>query len=304
MIRAIGLRVIQGILTLMVMSFFVFFAGDLTGDPATNSLPPDATPSDRLAMTQALGLDKPVLYRYYLFLEHAVQGNLGKSFRTKQPVMKMVIPALWNSVKLVLIAKVITLAIALPLGVYAAVHRGTWKDSAARGFALFGQAAPGFWVAIMGILLFAVVLKVLPVAGMASWKNYILPATIIGVGTSAGLLRILRSSMIESLESEYVRLAKAKGVSQTRIIWVHALRNAAIPFVTLFGISMGTAIGAAVTIEVVFAWPGLGRLIVDAVSWGDYPVVVAGVIIWGGIIISLNLLVDIAYVIIDPRVRI
>ncbi|MBI4339926.1 MAG: ABC transporter permease [Chloroflexi bacterium] len=304
MLRTIVFRILQAIVTLAVVSFVVYLAGDMTGDPVSNYVDPLATEDDRLAITKELGLDKPVLYRYGLFLKNAFQGNLGKSFKTRQPVMTLVKDRLGNSLKLVLVAKAITLAVAIPLGVYAAVHRGTFRDTLARGFALFFQSAPGFWVAIMAIIVFAVKLHWLPVAGMDSWRNYVLPACIVGFGTSAGLLRILRSSMIESLQSEYVQLARAKGVSERRVVWVHALRNASIPALTFFGLSLGVAIGAAVTIEVVFAWPGLGRLIVESVTWGDYPVVLVGVIIWGAIIIGMNLIVDITYTIVDPRVRI
>ena len=303
MIRILGLRLIQAAVTLFAVSFLVYLAGDYTGDPVSNYLDPTATEDQRIAVAQEFGLDKPVLERYGIFLKNAVQGDFGKSFKTKQPVFSLVMDRVGNTIFLILIAKLITLAVAVPLGVYAAVHRGTLGDTLARGFALFWQAVPGFWVAIMAILLFAVGLHLVPAAGNDSWKSYILPAGIIGLGTSAGLLRIIRSSMIEALESDYARLARSKGVSEARIIWVHALRNSAIPAMTLFGISLGTAIAAGVTIEVVFAWPGLGRLVVDAVSWGDYPTVLAAVMFYATVIIVVNLIVDLSYTVVDPRVR-
>lgn len=303
MIRTLGLRTIQAAITLLAVSFLVFLAGNYTGDPVTNYLGPNFTEDQRIAVTKEFGLDKPVVERYGIFLMNALHGEMGTSFRTSEPVFNKISRAIGNTVWLIVIAKLLTVALALPLGVYAAVHRGTYKDTLARGFALFWQAAPGFWVAIMGILVFAVMLNLLPAAGNDTWKNYILPVAIIGMGTSAGLLRIIRSSMIEALESDYVRLARSKGVSERRIIWVHALRNSAIPGLTLFGISLGTAIAAGVTIEVVFAWPGLGRLLVESVGWGDYPVVVMGVVVYATIIIAVNLIVDITYTLVDPRVR-
>ena len=297
-------RLIQAVITMLVTSFIVFSLSHTSGNPADVLLPIETTPVERLAFIERMGFDQPIHQQYWIFLKNAVQGDFGTSIRTRQPVTDLVWPRVVNSLKLATVAIGITLAISLPLGVLAARHRGTWVDQGAMAIALFGQSVPLFWAGLVAILIFSVRLGWLPTSGTGSWQHYVLPAVTLGWGITAGIVRLLRSSMLEVLDSEYVKLARAKGVGESMVVWKHALRNALIPVVTFIGFTYGIILAAAIVIEVVFAWPGLGRLTFEAVLWRDFPLLQISVMVWVFLIVLINLMVDLSYGFIDPRIRI
>ncbi len=254
-------------------------------------------------MIRRLGLDRPLAYQYGAFLWSALQGDWGKSLRTGRPATELVKERLANSLKLATAALGITLLMSIPLGVLAATNRaGPW-DRFGMAFAVLGQSLPAFWLGIILMLVFAVWLRWLPTSGMESWRHYVLPAVVLGWGISAGVVRLLRSSMLEVLDSEFVKLARTKGLSETRVVWKHALRNALIPVITFVGFMYGVVIAAAIVVEVVFSWPGLGRLAYESTLWRDFPVLQLTVITWTGLVIAINFLVDVSYGLVDPRVR-
>jgi len=299
----IAARVGQALLTLLASSVIVFALVRTSGSPVDLILPPDSTPAERDAMIRRLGLDRPLAYQYGAFLWSALQGDWGKSLRTGRPATELVKERLANSLKLATAALGITLLMSIPLGVLAATNRaGPW-DRFGMAFAVLGQSLPAFWLGIILMLVFAVWLRWLPTSGMESWRHYVLPAVVLGWGISAGVVRLLRSSMLEVLDSEFVKLARTKGLSETRVVWKHALRNALIPVITFVGFMYGVVIAAAIVVEVVFSWPGLGRLAYESTLWRDFPVLQLTVITWTGLVIAINFLVDVSYGLVDPRVR-
>jgi peptide/nickel transport system permease protein len=299
----VAARVGQALLTLLASSVIVFALVRTSGSPVDLILPPDSTPAERDAMIRRLGLDRPLASQYGAFLWSALQGDWGKSLRTGRPATELVKERLANSLKLATAAVGITLLMSIPLGVLAATNRaGPW-DRFGMAFAVLGQSLPAFWLGIILMLVFAVWLRWLPTSGMESWRHYVLPAVVLGWGISAGVVRLLRSSMLEVLDSEFVKLARTKGLSETRVVWKHALRNALIPVITFVGFMYGVVIAAAIVVEVVFSWPGLGRLAYESTLWRDFPVLQLTVITWTGLIIAINFLVDVSYGLVDPRVR-
>jgi len=299
----VAARVGQALLTLLASSVIVFALVRTSGSPVDLILPPDSTPAERDAMIRRLGLDRPLAYQYGAFLWSALQGDWGKSLRTGRPATELVKERLANSLKLATAAVGITLLMSIPLGVLAATNRaGPW-DRFGMAFAVLGQSLPAFWLGIILMLVFAVWLRWLPTSGMESWRHYVLPAVVLGWGISAGVVRLLRSSMLEVLDSEFVKLARTKGLSETRVVWKHALRNALIPVITFVGFMYGVVIAAAIVVEVVFSWPGLGRLAYESTLWRDFPVLQLTVITWTGLVIAINFLVDVSYGLVDPRVR-
>jgi peptide/nickel transport system permease protein len=304
MTRFLLIRGVQAILTLLVASFVVFVLARLTGSPADTMLPMDATPAERDALINRLGLDQPIVYQYVRYLQAVVRGDFGMSLRTKRPVIELVFDRLGNSLKLASAAMLFTVVMSLPLGVIAAVHRGHLWDRVSMTVALLGQSLPSFWTGIIFILVFAVLLEWLPTSGMGGWQHYILPAVSMGWFTSAGVVRLLRSSTLEVLDSEYIKLARLKGLRELVVVCKHAVRNALIPVITFIGFMYGIMIAAAITTEVVFTWPGLGRLAYEAVLWRDFPLLQLTVLTWATLIIAINFIVDLVYVILDPRIRI
>jgi peptide/nickel transport system permease protein len=303
MIKFTLVRLFQAILTLAAASFVVFALARLTGSPADTMLPMDATPAEREALIARLGLNLPITQQYWLYLRHAVRGDFGVSLRTKRPVTELVRDRLFNSVKLASVAMALTVAISLPLEVIAAVYRGRIWDRLAMAVALLGQSLPSFWTGIVFILVFAVTLGWFPTSGLGSWRHYILPAIAMGWSTSAGVVRLLRSSTLEVLDSEYIKLARLKGLREFIVVSKHAVRNALIPVITFTGFMYGVIIAAAITTEVVFTWPGLGRLAYEAVLWRDFPLLQLTVLTWACFIVAINFVVDLLYVVLDPRIR-
>jgi len=296
-------RVLQAIFTLWVVSVVVFFAARITGSPDLALMPLDAMPEDREAFRTMYGLDRPLIVQYGRWASRALQGDLGKGIQYKVPVIELIRPRLWNSIKLAAVSMAMAVLLALPLGVLAAVKRGQIWDRIAMGIGLGGQSLPSFWLALILVLIFAVRLKVLPATGSGTWRHYILPGFTLGWFISAGATRLVRSGMLEVLDAEYVKLARAKGVAETWVIWKHALRNALIPVVTFTGFMFGVIIASSITVETVFVWPGIGRLVFEALIVRDFPLIQGIVLIWSAIIIFLNLLVDLAYGLLDPRIR-
>ena len=303
MARVIASRALQALVTLLGVSVVVFALSQSTGNPVDVLLPVEATPEQRMQLIDELGLDEPLVVQYLTFLGNVIQGDFGKSIRTKLPVLELVVDRLGNSVLLVSTSLLFMLVFSLPLGVLAAVKRDTIVDRIAMGLAVLGQSLPPFFTGVLAIILFSVIWQVFPAQGSGTWQHLLLPAATMGLFTGAGITRLMRSAMLEVLDSEYAKLARIKGASEMRVVWGHAFRNALIPVVTFVVLMYGVLVAAAVTTEVVFAWPGLGRLAFEAVLWRDFPVLQAVVILWAALIVFANLLVDLSYAVIDPRIR-
>lgn len=301
--RYILRRVLQSVLALLAISMLVFCMSRMTGDPVMLMLPDDASPEDIAQLRHALGLDRPLPVQYWVFLSRAVQGDFGRSIKGQMPVVDMLKERLPNSLKLGGVALGIAVLLAFPLGVVAAVHKGTALDTMANIVAVLGQSLPQFWVGIVLIQIFAVRLRWLPVAGVGSVWHYVLPAFTLGWFVVAGMMRLLRSSMLDILGSEFVKLARIKGMPEGTVVWKHALRNAMIPVLTFGAIYLAALITGAILVETVFAWPGIGQLIYQGIVFRDFPVVQAVVLLTAGLVTSVNLLVDILYAYLDPRIR-
>ena len=301
--RYIVMRVGQSIIALMILSMVIFALGRVTGDPVILLLPPDATQEAEDILRRSLGLDQSWPIQYWKFISNAVQFDFGDSIKAKRPVLDLIGPKVMNSVRLGLAAMVITLAMGIPLGVLAAVKRDTFFDGGAKLIAVLGQSLPQFWVGIMLIQLFTVQLDLLPAAGTGGITHYIMPAFTLGWWVAAAIMRLLRSSMLEALDGEYIKMARIKGLSEWKIVWKHTFKNALIPVLTFAGTYLATFITGAILVETVFAWPGLGRLVYDSIIWRDFPVLQTLVLMIAAVVISVNLIVDILYAYIDPRIR-
>jgi ABC-type dipeptide/oligopeptide/nickel transport system permease component len=301
--RYIVRRFLQALLALLILSVLIFGLVRLTGDPTLLMLPENATEEDLVHLRQALGLDRPLPVQYWRFLSNAVQGDFGRSIKGQVPVAELIRERLPYSIRLGAASMLVTLLIAIPLGVLAAVNKGSLLDTVAQIVAVLGQSMPMFWVGIVLIQIFAVYLRLLPSGGTGSVAHYILPAFTLGWWLVAGIMRLLRSSLLEVLDSEFVKLARIKGLSEVRVIWKHALRNALIPVVTFGGIYMAILITAAILVETVFAWPGVGRLVYESIVFRDFPVVQAVVLLTAAFVIITSLAVDILYAYLDPRIR-
>ena len=301
--RYIIMRVGQSIIALVILSMIIFAIGRITGDPVILLLPPDATQEAEDILRRSLGLDQPWPVQYWKFASNAVQFDFGDSIKAKRPVMDLIGPKVMNSVRLGVVAMLITLIIGIPLGVLAAVKRDTFFDGGAKLIAILGQSLPQFWLGIMLIQLFTVQLDLLPASGTGGITHYIMPAFTLGWWVAAAVMRLLRSSMLDAMDGEYIKMARIKGLPEYRIIWKHTFKNALIPVLTFAGTYLATFITGAILVETVFAWPGLGRLVYDSIIWRDFPVLQTLVLMIAAVVISVNLLVDIAYAYIDPRIR-
>jgi len=307
-IRYVANRVMQALLTLVIFMVLLFIATRAAGDPATLVLPPDATPEQIQAMRELIGTDKSYPVQFMIFVRDMATFNFGRSVLYREPVLDLIGSRIVNSLKLQGASLVLILLTAFPLGVLAAVRRGRTADHIVRLFAAFGQAAPSFWVGLLLMALFSVQLGWLPAGGMgpgglASWKAYILPTIAVSLLLFASMTRLLRSSMLETLDAEFVKLARAKGVSEAKVIWVHVFRNAMLPIMTFMAIWVGTAVSGSVVIEVVFDWPGIGAMFVDAIGNRDFPIIQAVVGLVAVVVLTANLTVDLLYGVVDPRIR-
>jgi ABC-type dipeptide/oligopeptide/nickel transport system permease component len=295
-------RVGQAVLTVIGVSFVTFIVAHLTGDPITLLVPENTSRAAREELRVYLGLDRPVIEQYLRFLGRALTGDLGYSYVQKLPVATLVAERIPATLQLALVAFVLSLVLAIPLGMLAALKRGTIWDVVITGFAMLGQAAPGFWIGLMLVIVFAVELRLLPVSGYDGAASFVLPALTLALQSTARITRLMRSSMIDVLGSDYVRTARAKGLLRSSVLWVHAFRNALIPVVTMAGLELADLISGAFITETIFAWPGLGRLAVNAVYQRDFPVLQGVVLVAACGFVLINLLVDWLYTRIDPRV--
>ena len=296
-------RALQGVVAIVGALLIVFVAQRLSGDPVALMLPMDATEEDFVAMRAALGLDRPLPVQFVVFIANAVQGDFGDSYQWQAPAMSLLLERLPATLELALAGLVFALLLAVPLGVVSAVHRGGVVDRVAKVFAMLGQAVPGFWIGLLLILFIAVELQWLPAFGRGGPANLVLPAIALGWYPVAAMTRTLRSSMLDILDSDFVRMGRAIGLPERWIVWRFALRNAFVPLVTMIGVYFANMLGGAFVIEVVFAWPGVGRAVVDAVFARDFPVVQAGVVLAAVVFVVVNLIVDLSYGFIDPRIR-
>ena len=296
-------RLWQGAIAIIGALLIVFVAQRLAGDPVALMLPMEATEEDFAAMRAQLGLDRPFIVQFGIFFMDALRGEFGTSYHWNQPAMDLLLDRLPATLELAMAGLAFAIALSVPLGVLSAVYRGGWIDSAAKIFAMLGQAMPSFWVGLLLIVLIAVELQWLPAYGRGTFAHLILPAIALGWYPVAAMTRTLRSSMLDILESDYVRMERAIGLPEGQIVWRYALRNAAVPLVTMVGVYFANMLGGAFVIEVVFAWPGVGRTVVEAVFARDFPVVQAGVVLASVVFVVVNLLVDLSYGFIDPRIR-
>ncbi|MBM3623703.1 MAG: ABC transporter permease [Alphaproteobacteria bacterium] len=301
--RYIARRLMQGAILLVMVAMIVFFLGRLTGNPVDLMLPEDATAEDREAMIKTLGLDGSVLDQFVIFVTNAVQGDLGRSIRMKQPAVEAFFDRLPNTLIIIPWALLLGMVAGIPLGVMAALNRGGLLDRFAGTVAVLGVAMPSFWLGVLLIFVFSVELGWLPSSRMGGPEHYVLPVITLGTFLVAGFMRITRSAMLEVMESEFVKLARIKGLPETTVIWKHCLRNALIPVLTLWGVFVGNLITGAIVTETVFAWPGIGRLTYEAVIYRDFPLLQAVIILKSILILTINLGVDILYAYVDPRIR-
>jgi peptide/nickel transport system permease protein len=266
-------------------------------------LPPDATQAQILSMTKSLGLDKPIYIQYAIYMRDLLRLDFGQSIRYNEPALRIILERLPATIKLASTALVISLLLGIPIGIISALKRDTLLDKGIMVFALFGQTMPSFWLGIMLILIFAVNLRWFPTGGMGDWKTIILPAITLGLSLMALVSRLLRSSLIEALGADYIRTARAKGLRQWKVVSKHALRNSLLPVVTVIGLEIGSLLGGSVVTETVFAWPGVGQMLVQAINNRDYPLVQAAIIFIAIAFVFINLIVDILYAFIDPRIE-
>lgn len=302
--RYIARRLLQGLVTLFLVSIIVFILGRLTGDPVALLLSEFSTFEDKARLTHQLGLDKPLVEQYAIFVWNAIRGDLGRSIRGDHaPALELVVERFPATLQLAAISTSLSFLIGLPLGVLAAVKRGSFVDTISRVLALVGQAAPVFWLGIVAMYVFSVRLGWLPTSGYGKPEQFVLPVFSLAAFMVAAFLRLTRSGMLEALDSEYVKLARIKGLPETTVIWKHALRNSLIPVLTYMGTVFGRMVTGAVVVETVFAWPGVGRLAFDAVMLRDFPVLQAVVLFMATGFIVVNLAVDVLYAYIDPRIR-
>src|ERR1700741_2119376 len=296
-------RLLYSIVTLFILSGTIFLIVRLTGDPVALMAESSARPEDLERIRHQWGLDRSWPLQYVTFMQNALTGELGKSFNYRLPVIELYFQRLPNSLTLGLAATAISLLIGIPAGIISAVKVNSWWDNLAKGVALLGLSIPGFWLGLVLILVFSVWLHWLPTSGQGDWRNLIMPAVALGWYFAPSLLPPPRSSMLEVLRSEYVKLARLKGLPGYVVLAFHAFKNALIPVLTLAGVNLVVMINAAVIIEVIFAWPGIGRLLYEGIFQRDFPLV-QGIVMEAGIMIVLiNLIIDLLYAYIDPRIR-
>ena len=296
-------RGLQTVLSMLVVISIVFFLTRLSGNPVDLLLDVNASERDQEILTRHLGLDRPLLVQYGIYVKNIAAGDFGNSVLTRRPVTEHIWERLPATIELGFVAMFLSVLIGVPLGMYSAVRRGGVTDTAARVFAVLGQSMPAFWLGLMLILLFAVVLGVLPAGGRGGPLHLILPAFTLGYFTSAAILRLTRSAMLEVLASDYIKFARLKGLHEQVVLWKHGLKNALLPVLTFAVMLFVQFLGGAVVTETVFAWPGLGRLILESITTRDYPIVQAGVLVLSSLYLVGNLLVDMLYSYLNPRIR-
>ena len=297
-------RLWQSAVTLVGVSVLVFvILRVIPGDPAKMLLPEGAPQAAVEELNRHLGLREPLWVQYGIFLRSVVRGDFGQSFQYRAPALDVVVERLPATVQLTLAAMLLTVLFGVSIGVLTAVRQGTGYDYAGTVLAVLGQSLPNFWLGIMLILLFGVTLRWLPTSGFQGWRSLVLPSLTLAAFPTALLARLTRSSVLEILGQDYIRTGRAKGLTERVVVLRHALRNATIPLLTVIGLQIGTLLGGAVITESIFAWPGMGKLVVDAIFFRDFPVVQTILILSATIFVVINLLVDVLYTTLDPRIR-
>jgi len=297
-------RLLHGLFSIIGASLLIFVITRLTGDPVAMLLPPEATEEMVRQMRATLGLDRPIWEQYLIFASHALQGDLGMSYRWEMPALTLLLDRLPATIQLASAGLLFSISVAVPLGVLSAVYRGSWIDRVGKTLAMAGQAMPNFWVGLILILVFSVSLGWLPAYGSGTFRHLILPAIALGSYPVAAQTRIVRSSMLDVLDSDYIKMGRILGASESVLVWKYAFRNAAVPLITVLGVYFAAMLGGTFVVEVIFAWPGVGRTVVEAVFARDFPVVQAGVLFTSVVFVTVNLLVDLSYGVIDPRARV
>lgn len=297
-------RLAGAVPVLVAVSIFVFaFVRLLPGDPARLVAGPDATAQDVALVREEMGLDRPIWEQYLRYVGNTLQGDLGRSTKTKLPVAEEIgqrfMPTFWLTV----VAMLWATAIGVLIGVISGVKRGKWQDRLGMIFAVSGISFPSFWMGLLLINIFSVRLGWLPTGGYTDWTSLILPSFTLGTTVAAILARFSRSAYVEVAQEDYVRTARMKGVPERRVVWHHTLRNALIPVITMTGLEFGSLLGGAIVIETVFAWPGLGRLLIDSVSYRDYPVIQALILLFALEFVIINIVVDQLYAVVNPEIR-
>ena len=301
--RYIFIRIVQAMITLLILSLAVFLSVHLTGDPAAYLLGPEAGRLEYEQIKKNMGLDEPLAVQYGLFLSRVLRGDFGNSHITGRSARNVLLERFPATLQLAGVAFLLTVAVGIPLGILSAVKRDSIFDNLGKFFAVAGIAAPSFWIAIMLILLFGAILGWLPTFGRGGIDHFILPAFVLSWHSMAGVQRLARSSMLDVLDSEYVKFARIKGLSEKIVISKHALKNAVIPVLTFSGLTLAGLLNGSVAIEVVFAWPGIGRLMLEGINRRDFPIVQATVLTAGAFYIVTALVVDILYAYVNPRIR-
>ena len=296
-------RLFQTLLSMLVVISIVFVLTRMSGNPVNLLLDVNASQRDHEILMHHLGLDQPLAVQYGIYVKNILVGDFGRSVLTRRPVTEHIWERLPATIELGVVAMFMSVLIGIPLGMYSAVRRGGVLDGGARVFAVLGQSMPTFWLGLMLILLFAVLLGVLPAGGRGGIEHIVLPAFTLGYFTSAAILRLTRSAMLEVLGSDYIKFARLKGLHEQVVLWKHGLKNALLPVVTFAVLLFVQFLGGAVVTETVFAWPGLGRLILESITTRDYPIVQAGVLVLSGLYLAGNLFVDVLYSYLNPRIR-
>lgn len=297
-------RLLQALFAIFVAVSVVFVLTRITGDPVLLFLPQDVAPRDIEAFRQRLGFDRPVYEQYWRFLWDAAQGDFGNSLRYNEPAFRLVLERVPNTLQLGLCALIVTAIISVPLGIIAAVHRGGLIDRVIITVISIGQAVPGFWLGLILIWVFSVQLGWLPTSGRGTWQHFVLPTLTLTAFSASRIARVTRTSILEVLRLDYIRTARSKGLTNQRVLSKHVLKNASIPIVTVFGLDAGALLGGAVVAETIFAWPGMGRYLVDALLARDFPIVIVGVLLTSALYLTINLVVDVAYAWLDPRIKV
>ncbi len=304
MLKYIGKRLLMLIPVILITSFLIFWAMSLTGgDPAMIVAGEGASAEEIEAVREELGLNDPFMVRYFNYVKGMVTGDMGKSYVTNKDVFKTFMEKLPNTLMLGGAAVLIAIVIALPLGIYTAIHQNTWKDTAGMIFALFGTSMPNFWLGLMLIIIFSLKLGWFPSSGKAGFSSLVLPALTVGLGLAALITRTTRSSMLDVIRQDYMTTARAKGCSEKRVIFTHGLKNALIPIITAIGLQMSLVITGSVLAETVFSWPGIGRLVYDSIAKRDTPMVTGSIILCSVFMCLINLFVDLIYAFFDPRIK-
>ena len=301
--RYILLRVVQALFTLWILSIAVFLSVHLSGDAAVLLLGPEALDTDYEQIKKNLGLDRPLIVQYGDFLTDIVRGDFGRSHLMRRSARDVLLERLPATLQLAGAAFFLSVVVGVPLGILSALKRDTFLDSFGKFFAILGIATPNFWIAIMLILLFGAILGWLPTYGRGGLDHFVLPAFVLGWSAMAGMVRLGRSSMLDVLDSEYVKFARVKGLTERLVVWKHALKNAVIPLLTFGGLTLAGLLNGSVAVEVVFAWPGIGRLMLEGITRRDFPIVQATIMAAGLFYIVPALLVDILYAYVNPRIR-